>query len=380
MERTVFASDHELFRAAFARTVDEYLTPSLPQYRQDGALDRAAFQQVAASGVLGLAVPEQYGGAGTTDYRFHAVAIEELARVSHGLSSTLTIHFDIATPYIVEFAGPVIAERWLPQLAAGQAIAAFALTEPSGGSDAAALATRALALDDGWLLTGTKSFITNAAIADVAVVAARTGADGPRGISLFAVDTSLPGVVAGPTLRKLGLHESNTADLSFDGVRLDHSALLGEVDAGFGYLMARLPQERLSSAVANVAQTRSVFAHAVDHARSRRAFGTALGSLQHNKFLLADLSARIESVSAFVDACINAQVERHLTAADAARAKLLSARVEHDVLDAAVQLAGGAGLMADSPIGQAWTDGRVTRIWAGADEIMREIIGRDLDL
>lgn len=380
MERTVYESEHEQFGASVAAFVADDLLPHLGDFRAAGAVDRAAFARAGALGLLGLAIPSRFGGMQADDYRFHAVAIEQLAAATHGLSSTFTVHFDIAAPYIVELGGDSLAERLLPRLATGEAIAAIAMTEPSGGSDVAAMLTRAVRRDDGWLIDGAKSYITNGGIADVVVVAARTSDQGAHGISLFAVDTQLAGFSTSPPLNKLGLHESNTADLFFDGVHVPDDALLGPVDAGFAALMRRLPQERLSSAIANLAQTRTVLALALDHGRTRTAFGTPVGSMQHNKFVFADLSARVEALSAYVDACIAAHTHGGLTSADAARAKLLSAQVEHDVLDAAVQLSGGSGLMADSRIGQAWVDGRATRIWAGTAEVMREIIGRDLRL
>jgi long-chain-acyl-CoA dehydrogenase len=380
MKRTVYSSEHEQFGASIAAFVADDLLPQLSRFRAEGAVDRSAFLKAGSLGLLGLSIPQRFGGSQADDYRFHAVAIEQLAGATHGLSSTFTIHFDIAVPYLVDLARPSLAERLLPRLATGDAIAAIAMTEPSGGSDLAALTTRARRVDDGWVLDGAKTFITNGGIADVVIVAARTSDAGSRGISLFAVDTSAPGFTAGPTLDKLGLHESNTAELFLDGVHVPDDALLGDVDAGFAQLMQRLPQERLSSAVANLAQTRTVLELALDYGRSRTAFGTAIGSMQHNKFAFADLSARVEALSTFVDACIAAHAQGCLTASDAARAKLLSAEVEHDVLDAAIQLSGGSGLMADSRIGQAWVDGRATRIWAGTAEVMREIVGRDLGL
>jgi long-chain-acyl-CoA dehydrogenase len=380
MERTVYSSEHRQFGESIAGFVADDLLPQLPRYRADGAVDRAAFARAGALGLLGLAIPSRFGGSQADDYRFHTVAIEQLAAATHGLSSTFTIHFDIATPYIVDLAVPSLAERVLPRLATGDAIAAIAMTEAGGGSDLAALTTRARRVDDGWVIDGSKTFITNGGIADVVVVAARTSDRGARGISLFVVEAPTAGFTPGPTLDKLGLHESNTAELFLDGVHVAEDALLGQVDGGFTHLMQRLPQERLSSAVANLAQARTVLGQALDHARTRSAFGTPIGSMQHNKFAFADLSARIEALSTFVDACIGAHVAGRLTTSDAARAKLLSAEVEHDVLDAAIQLSGGAGLMADNPIGQAWVDGRATRIWAGTSEVMREIIGRDLGL
>jgi alkylation response protein AidB-like acyl-CoA dehydrogenase len=382
MQRTIYGPEHAAFAASIQAFVERDLRPNLERYRREGAVDRQAWKQAGAVGLLGLAAPEWAGGAvgDQSDYRFRAAAIEQLAAASHGLSSTFSIHFDIVMPYVVDLADDHVARTWLPRMVDGSAIAALALTEPGAGSDLAAITTRAQRDGDDWVLDGAKTFITNGGIADVAVVAARTSGDDAAGISLFLVPTNTPGVSAGAPLDKLGLHESNTAELALTQVRIPADHLLGQLDRGFAHLMDRLPTERLSSSVANLAQARAGLALAIAYGKERRAFGTPVGSLQHNAFQLADLSARVEATSAFVDACIAAKVKGVLSGADAARAKLLSAQVEHDVLDAAMQLHGGSGYMADSAIGQAWVDGRVTRIWAGSAEVMRLIISRDLGL
>jgi alkylation response protein AidB-like acyl-CoA dehydrogenase len=380
MQRTVYTAEHEQFRAAVREFVDRDLRPSLARFRAEGAVDRAAWHRAGEFGLLGLTIPVEHGGGGNDDYRFRAVAIEELARASHGLSSTFSIHFDIATPYLVDLASDAVAAHWLPRLSDGTAIAAIALTEPEAGSDLAALTTTATPTSDGWILDGSKAFITNGGIADIAVVAARTGGPGAAGISLFAVPLAADGVARSAPLQKLGLHESNTANLTFTQVQVPEDHLLGRLDEGFGELMRRLPFERLSSAIANLAQTRAAFELAITQGQERAAFGRPVGSWQHNAFTLADLSARIEAASTFVDACIGARARGTLDAGDTARAKLLTAQVEHDVMDAALQLFGGSGYMADSAIGPAWTDARVTRIWAGSSEVMRLLISRDLGL
>jgi long-chain-acyl-CoA dehydrogenase len=384
MHRTAYDDTHEHFRAAIRSFVDRGIRPSLDAIRAAGRIPDDVWLDAGRLGLLGLARPDTGRASGPgegvgADYRYNAVAIEELAAVSHGVSASFTIHFDIAAPYLVEHARGDVRDLWWPDVAAGRTIMSLALTEPHAGSDLASLRTRAERTADGWRISGTKTFITNAPIAGLLVVAARTGGTGAAGISLLLVAADAPGVSV-TRLPMMGLAESSTGSVAFDNVLVGHDAVLGEVDAGFALLMHHLPHERLSSAIANLAQARAGLTAAVHHAREREMFGTSLGRLQHPRFVLADLSARLEAAAAFIDTCIQERVEDRLTAGDAARAKLLSAQVEHDVLDAAVQLHGGAGLVAGSAIGRAWVDARVTPIWAGSNEVMREIVARDLEL
>jgi len=347
---------------------------------QDSPPDRAAWGQAGALGLTALEVPAEFGGQPGSNYRMTAAAVNALATCSHGLSSSFTISFDIATPYLVGFGTDELRQRWLPELAAGRAIAALALTEPGAGSDLAALTTRADAVEGGWSITGSKTFITNGSIADVIVVAARTSPqDRARGISLFAIDGSAPGLQR-HRLSTIGQPDCDTGELFFDGVVVPDSSLLGTLDEGFALLMQRLPQERLTSSIANLAQTDVAFDLTLDHVQERHAFGRPIGSLQHNAFRLAELEAQRSAVAAFVTHCIDQAAAGTLTTATAARAKLLSARLENDVLDLAMQLHGGSAFLEGTPINRRWIDGRVTRVWAGADEVMLHLISKDLGL
>jgi long-chain-acyl-CoA dehydrogenase len=255
------------------------------------------------------------------------------------------------------------------------------MTEPSGGSDLAALKTTAVQDGDDWILNGSKTFITNGYSADLVVVAARTSPEKKaKGITLFGVETGMPGFTRGRKLDKVGQTESDTAELFFDDVRVPDGNVIGEVDRGFIAMMERLPQERLGAAVSNLAHARQILDETLDYVRERTAFGQSVGSFQHNKFLLAELVTQVEVAQAYVDDAVLAHTDRELTAVDAAKAKWWSAQVQNDVLDACVQLHGGYGYMNEYRVARAWRDARVTKIWAGSNEIMKELIGRDLGL
>ena len=363
--------------AEFGRAVSQFAQDI---HIHDQPVDRQAWKRAGALGLTGLEIPAAFGGSAGATYAWNAAAVDALATISHGLSSTFTISFDIATPYLVDLGTPEVHQRWLPLLAQGEAIAALALTEPGAGSDLAALTTRAEPKADHYLITGSKTFITNGSIADVIVVAARTSPQaGARGISLFAVD----GNAAGLTRRRIttiGQNDCDTAELFFDQVEVPLSHLLGTLDEGFLHLMDRLPQERITSSIANLAQADVAMNLTLTQVRERQAFGRSLGSLQHNAFRLAELDAQRSAVRAHVDACIERLMNKTMSTADGARAKLLSARLENDILDLGMQLHGGSSFLEGTEINQRWIDGRITRIWAGADEIMLHLIAKDLGL
>ena len=284
-------------------------------------------------------------------------------------------------PYLVELGNQEQKERWLPGFCSGDLITAIAMTEPSGGSDLAALKSTAVRDGDDWILNGSKTFITNGYQADLVVVAARTSPEkGARGISLLGVETGMGGFQRGRKLDKVGQQESDTAELFFTDVRVPGANIIGEVDRGFIAMMERLPQERVGAAVSNTAHAQQILFETIAYTKQRQAFGQPIGSFQHNKFLLAELVTKLEVTQAYVDDCVEAHSERKLSAVDAAKAKWWSAEVQNDVLDACVQLYGGYGFMNDYRVARAWRDARVTKIWAGSNEIMKELIGRDLGL
>jgi len=381
MRRTIFDKDHELFRDAVREFLDRNVRPRMEDMRTEHAIPRDIWIEAGKQGLLGLQVPEEYGGSGATDYRYTAVLAEEIARESAALVSCFTIHLDVNAPYLTELTTPEQKERWLPGFCSGEILTSIAMTEPSGGSDLAALKTTAVADGTGWIMNGSKTFITNGYSCDLVIVAARTTPGrGARGISLFGVEASAEGFSRGRKLDKVGQDESDTAELFFKDVRLDSSALIGNLDEGFIHMMQRLPQERLSSAIANIAHADQILRETLDYVRERKAFGQAIGSFQHNKFLLAELVTKVEATQIYVDHAIARHIEGELTATEAAKIKWWSADVQNDVLDHCVQLWGGYGYMNEYRVARAWRDARVTKIWAGSNEIMKELIGRDLGL
>ena len=381
MRRSIFDKDHEAFREAVRGYLDRHVRPRSEDMRAAHAIPRDVWIAAGEQGLLGLQVPEEYGGSGPSDYRYTAILTEELARESAALASCFTIHLDVNAPYLTELTTPQQRERWLPGFCSGEILTSIAMTEPGGGTDLAALKTTAVADGDGWILNGSKTFITNGYSSDLVIVAARTTPGrGARGISLFGVETSAAGFSRGRRLDKVGQDESDTAELFFQDVRLDSTALIGEIDQGFIHMMHRLPQERLVCAVANIAHADQILHETIDYARERKAFGQPIGSFQHNKFLLAELVTKVEATQAYVDHAIGRHVEGDLTATDAAKIKWWSAEIQNEVLDHCVQLWGGYGYMNEYRVARAWRDARVTKIWAGSNEIMKELIGRELGL
>ncbi|MFH8618657.1 acyl-CoA dehydrogenase family protein [Streptomyces sp. NPDC017979] len=381
MRRVLFNADHDAFRSAVRTFVDRELQPRQEQFIRERSIDRSVWLSAGAQGLLGLLVPAQYGGAGAGDYRFSVVWSEELARLSVAFASSFTIHSEVVAPYLVELGTAEQRERWLPRFCAGELRTAIAMTEPSAGSDLAALRSTAVRDGSDWVLSGSKTFITNGFGADLVVVAARTGPEKrAKGITLFAVEAGMPGFERGRKLEKVGQPEADTAELFFDRVRLPAENVIGEVGRGFVHMMERLPQERIGAAVTNVAHAAQILAETVAYTKERRAFGQPVGSFQYNKFRLAELVTSVEVTQAFVDRCVAAHAAGELTAVDAAKAKWWSAQVQNEVIDACVQLHGGYGYMSEYRVARAWQDARVTKIWAGSNEIMKELIGRDLGL
>jgi alkylation response protein AidB-like acyl-CoA dehydrogenase len=381
MRRDVFDEDHDDFRATVRRWVEQYVAPRHAGYREAGHVDRDFWRQAGELGILGLGIPEEHGGGGVDDFRFNAVVNEELARQGLALASAVQIHIDVVAPYLLELTTAEQKARWLPGFCTGELVTAIAMTEPHGGSDLASLRTTAERDGDEWVLNGAKTFITNGSTADLVVVAART-TPGTRskGISLIVVEQGTPGFQSRGDLDKVGQDEADTAELFFDDVRVPADNLLGTVDGGFPSMMQRLAQERLSTAISNLAHARGALDATLAYVKERTAFGQPIGSFQHNKFELASMVTTLDVTQSFVDQCLAHHVRGELDAVDAAKAKYWSADVQNQVIDRCVQLHGGYGYMREYDVARAWTDARVTRIWAGTNEIMLELIGRSLGL
>ncbi|OLT27065.1 acyl-CoA dehydrogenase [Actinomadura sp. CNU-125] len=381
MRRTVFETDHDLFRESVREFIERTLLPLDEDIRDERMLRREVWLEAGRQGFLGMQVPQEFGGQDAGDFRFNAVIGEELARVAVAYNSIFSIHIDICAPYLLELATAEAKKKWLPGFCSGETIAAIGMTEPSGGSDLAALKTTAVRDGGSWVINGSKTFITNGGHADLVIVAAKTDPErGAKGITLFGVEAGTPGFARGTKLDKVGQPEADTSELFFENVRVPDSHVIGELNRGFVHMMERLSQERLSCAIGNVAHARGVLDETIEYVRERKAFGQPIGAFQHNKFLVAELITKLDVAQAFVDQCLAAHVAGELSAVDASKAKYWSSDVQNQIIDGCVQLFGGYGYMREYRVARAWMDARVTRIWAGTNEIMKEIIGRDAGL
>jgi len=384
MKRSIYGEDHEAFRASVKEFLDRSVVPHVEEHAANKALPREFWLEAGKQGLLGLEIPDEHGGSADLadgDYRFNAVMAEELSKVNAALGSCWGIHADIVAPYLVHLTTDDQRKRWLPGVASGEILTAIGMTEPSGGSDLAALRTTAVRDGGDWVINGSKTFITNGYSADLVVTAVRTSPEKKaKGITLFAIPADAPGFSRGRKLDKIGQDESDTAELFFEDVRLTDEDVVGELDRGFIHMMQNLPQERLGCAISNLAHAKQILGETLVYAKERKAFGQGIGSFQHLKFLLAEQVTKIEVTQAYVDQCVVAHADKELTAVDAAKAKWWTSQVQNDVLDHCVQIHGGYGFMNEYRVARAWRDARVSKIWAGSNEIMKELIGRDLGL
>lgn len=379
MKRDVFDSEHELFRDTVRRFLTNEVAPHIERWEARGGFERELFTTAGAQGLLCPTVPEAYDGAGA-DLLYSAVLLEEMAAYSNfGLS--FTMHSEIVTNYLLHFGSEHLKRTWLPRMVSGEAVGALAMTEPGGGSDVKAVTTRAVRAGDHYLLSGAKTFISNASVCDLVIVVAKTDpAAGAKGVSLLVVDTTLAGVTKGQPLRKIGLKSQDTGELFFEEVRVPADHLLGDENKGFAYLMRELPWERLQIAVSAIAASEAAYRWTLDYVRERRAFGQAIADFQHTRFVLAELKTEILIGRNFVDRCLALLVRGELGAQAASMAKYWCTDLQAKVVDACVQLHGGYGFMAEYPIARAYVDARAQRIYGGTNEIMKELISRELDL
>ncbi len=377
MERTLFGEEHGLFRASVREFVKREIVPFHAQWEADGLVPRELWRKAGQAGFLCMAVPEEFGGSGVADFRYNVIVDEELARV--GASGPgFAVHTGIVLPYLLAYGNLEQKRRWLPGMVSGETISAIGMTEPGAGSDLAALRTTAEPAGDHYLLNGSKTFITNGILADLVVVAARTSREEKpsRGISLLVVERGMKGFERGRKLEKIGMHAQDTAELSFDGVRVPRANLLGEEGKGFAYLMQNLVQERLGVAVSAMASCEAALETTVSYCHERKAFGQPIGSFQNSRFKLAEMKTEIEIGRVFVDRCIEVHDRGALRADEASMAKWWTTDLQNRVLDRCLQLHGGYGYMREYAIGRAFVDARVAAIYAGTNEIMKELIGR----
>ncbi|MEV6987134.1 acyl-CoA dehydrogenase family protein [Sphaerisporangium sp. NPDC051017] len=377
MQRDLFEEEHLLFRDTVREFMTREVAPHHEQWEKDGIVPREVWKKAGELGMFGFAVPEEYGGSGISDFRFNAIIVEEIIRFgATGLGFGL--HNDIMAPYLVDMTNDEQKQRWLPGFVSGELITAIGMTEPGAGSDLQSIRTTALRDGDHYLVNGQKTFITNGINADLVVVVAKTDPnEGARGTTLLMVERGMDGFIRGRNLEKIGMHAQDTAELFFENVRVPVANRLGEEEGhGFFQLMANLPQERLSIAVAAVAAAESVLETTIEYCKTRQAFGRNIGKFQNTRFVVAEMSTEVEIARHYVDKCIRALNAKELTVVDAAKAKWWTTELQNKVIDRCLQLHGGYGYMTEYPVAKAWMDARVQTIYGGTTEIMKEIIGR----
>jgi alkylation response protein AidB-like acyl-CoA dehydrogenase len=379
MDRTIFNEEHEMFRDASRAFLINEIKPHVDKWAEQEIVDRDAFLKAGEQGLLCMWADEKYGGAGISDFRFEQILLEENAR--HGdVGFFMFLHNRLVGPYIGDLGTDEQKQRWLPKCVSGEYILAVAMTEAGAGSDISGIRTKAEDKGDHYLLNGSKTFISNGILADLVVVAARTDANSSHGISLLVVERGMEGFERGRNLKKMGMHSQDTAEMFFNNVKVPKENLLGEFNRGFYHLMHFLAEERLLSAVGALANAQAAFAVTLEYATERKVFGQSVADFQVNRFKFADMRMEMDVCQAFIDQCVMVHNEGKLTADDAAKAKLFATELEDRVTDQCVQLHGGNGYMDEYPISRMYTAARVSRIYAGSSEIMREIIARSIGL
>jgi alkylation response protein AidB-like acyl-CoA dehydrogenase len=385
MRRELYDDVHEDFRASFRTFLEREVVGEEGRYgewERTGLMPREVFERAGAGGFLAMAVEERHGGAGVEDFRFNLVIGEETQRAAvGGFGLGITLHNDICLPYFLTYCTEGQRERWLGGIVSGELITAVAMTEPGIGSDLAAMATTATREGDHYVVNGAKTFITNGINADLVITAVKTDPrERHRGISLLIIERGMEGFERGRNLEKIGQHSQDTAELSFTDVRVPVENLLGEEAQGFVYLVSNLPQERLSIAASAVAAAEAALEWTLAYVRERKAFGQTIGSFQNSRFTLAEVRSEVDIARVYIDRCAQALNDGDLTAEDAAIAKWWCTELQGRVVDRCLQLFGGYGYMLEYPIARAFADARVTRIYGGANEIMKEIVGRSMGL
>jgi alkylation response protein AidB-like acyl-CoA dehydrogenase len=382
VQRELFEPEHDALRASFRAWLDKEVVPNHLEWERAGIVPHDLFVEAGRHGFLGMAVPEEYGGGGVDDFRYNLVIDEEIQATGVGGAGLgISLHNDICLPYFLRYCTDEQRARWLPGIVSGELVTAIAMTEPGIGSDLANMSTSAIRDGDTYIVNGAKTFITNGINADLVITAVKTNPKlTHKGISLLILERGMDGFERGRNLEKLGLHSQDTAELFFNDVAVPATNVLGEEGQGFLQLVHNLPQERLSIAVAGVAAARAALGWTLDYVKERTAFGQPIGTFQNTRFVLAELATEVEVAQAFVDKCVLALNEDQLTAEEAAMCKWWCTELQKRAVDRCLQLHGGYGYMLEYPIARAYADARVTTIYGGTTEIMKEIIGRSLGL
>jgi len=374
--RTAYNEDHEAFRDTVRKVFAEHLVPHMDEHEKNGIVPREVWKKMGDAGMLCMTVKPENGGLGL-DFGFNCVLTEELSYL--GSSAGFTLQNDITANYFERLGTPEQRAKYLPGMVSGDIITAIAMTEPGAGSDLQGIRTTAKKDGNHLVINGSKTYITNGQNADVVIVVAKTDPDkGAKGISLVLVDADTPGFERGRNLDKIGQHAADTSELFFNDCRVPMTNILGHEGMGFVHLMEELPQERLGIAVGGQAAAQRAFDEAVTFTKDRKAFGRSVFEFQNTKFTLADLKAKIQVGWAHLDWAIKRHLEGKLTTDEASAAKLWHTELQWEACDTALQLHGGAGYMNEYAIARLWRDARVTRIFGGTNEIMKEVISRSI--
>jgi alkylation response protein AidB-like acyl-CoA dehydrogenase len=379
MDRQIFTEDHDMFRDSVRSFLQNEIGPHSERWREQGIVDREAYEKAGEQGLLLMWADEKYGGAGVSDFRYEQILMEENAKYGDD-GFFLWLHSRLVAPYIGTFGTEEQKQRWLPDCVSGKKILAVAMTEPDAGSDVSGIRCRAEDKGDHYLLNGSKTFISNGILADLVIVAARTSKENRHGLSLLVVERGMEGFERGDNFAKMGLKSQDTAELFFNNVKVPKENLLGQPDRGFYHLMHGLAEERLLAAVGFLANAEAAFDVTMEYIAERKLFGQSLADFQNTRFKMASMRTELDVAQAFVDQCVMMHNAGKLTPEDAAKAKLFTSEVEGRVTDECLQLHGGNGYMDEYRISRMYTTARVSRIYAGTSEIMREIIARSIGL
>jgi len=372
-----FTDEQNMFREAYRKFLATEIVPHMEAWRDAGIVDREAFRKAGQQGFLMVWPDEKYGGMGDNDFRFEQVIIEEAAYARAG-DWYATLHSRLVGPYLTRFGNEEQCQRFLPGCVSGEIILAVAMTEPDAGSDLAGMRTAAVEKDDHWVLSGSKTYISNGINADLVVVAAKTDPDNnPHAMTLFLVERGMEGFERGRNLEKMGLKAQDTAELFFNDVKVPKANVLGEPGKGFYYLMEGLAEERLIGAAGYLASAQLSWDLTAEFVKERKVFGKPLTAFQNTQFKLSELRTELDIAQNYVDQCVAAFNAGQLSAVDAAKAKLVTSEIQVKVADIGVQLHGGAGYMDEYPISRQFTDAKISTIYAGSSEVMKIIISRD---
>lgn len=380
MRRIIFDEEHDMFRESVRSFIDKEIAPNHEKWEKNGKVDKDMFQKAGSTGFLGMAIPEEYGGGGVKDFRYNSVINEEIQLAGVvGSGMCITLHNDVCLPYFINYCNEEQAERWMPGLANGDLMSAIAMTEPAIGSDLASMGTSARQEGNGYVVNGSKTFITNGINSDLIITAVKTDpSEKHKGMSLLVIEDGMEGFERGRNLEKLGMKSQDTAELFFNDLYIPAENVLGGEGSGFLNLVNNLPQERLSIAITGTASAQAAFNWTVDYVTEREAFGQKISAFQNTRFELAEMKTELDLAWVFIDRQIEALNDGELTAEDAAEAKWWCTEMQLRTITRCLQLFGGYGFMNEYPIARAYADARVQTIYGGTTEIMKEIIGRQI--